>query len=63
MPSWYAVCTPTEACVAPGPRVTKQIPGAPVSFPYASAIVAAPPSWRHVTYLTGLSQSASSTSM
>ena len=24
MESWNAVCTPTEACVAPGPRVTKQ---------------------------------------
>ena len=49
VPSWKAVWTPTDACVAPGPRVTRQIPGAPVSFPYASAIVAAPASCRHVT--------------
>ena len=25
--SWNAVCTPMEALVAPGPRVTKQMPG------------------------------------
>jgi anion-transporting ArsA/GET3 family ATPase len=31
--SWYAVCTPMEAFVAPGPRVTKQMPGLPVSLP------------------------------
>ena len=31
--SWYAVCTPIEAFVAPGPRVTKQMPGLPVSLP------------------------------
>jgi len=31
--SWNAVCTPTEACVAPGPRVTKHRPGWPVSLP------------------------------
>ena len=40
--------TPTAACVAPGPRVTRQIPGRPVSFPYASAAFAAPCSWRQV---------------
>jgi hypothetical protein len=28
-----AVCTPMLALVAPGPRVTKQIPGRPVSLP------------------------------
>lgn len=31
--SWNAVWTPTLACVAPGPRVTRQMPGRPVSFP------------------------------
>ena len=40
------MCTPTLACVAPGPRVTKQTPGLPVSFPYASAMFAAAASWR-----------------
>ena len=37
---------PGEALVAPGPRVTKQMPGRPVALPTASAIIAAPPSWR-----------------
>ena len=27
--SWNAVCTPIAALVAPGPRVTKQMPGRP----------------------------------
>ena len=31
--SWKAVCTPMLALVAPGPRVTKQMPGSPVSLP------------------------------
>ena len=31
--SWRAVWMPTLALVAPGPRVTKQIPGRPVSLP------------------------------
>ncbi len=31
--SWNAVWTPMEALVAPGPRVTKQMPGRPVSLP------------------------------
>ena len=31
--SWKAVCTPIVALVAPGPRVTKQTPGSPVSLP------------------------------
>jgi hypothetical protein len=31
--SWYAVCTPTEPLVAPGPRVTNRMPGSPVSLP------------------------------
>ena len=44
--SWNAVCTPIEACVAPGPRVTKHTPGVPVSLPAASAMLAAPASWR-----------------
>ena len=43
-----AVCTPIAPLVAPGPRVTMQIPGRPVSFPYASAMFAAPASCRHV---------------
>jgi hypothetical protein len=33
------MCRPGEALVAPGPRVTKQIPGLPVSLPCASAII------------------------
>jgi hypothetical protein len=32
------VCTPIAALVAPGPRVTQQMPGRPVSLPYASAL-------------------------
>ncbi len=31
--SWKAVCTPVDALVAPGPRVTKHTPGRLVSFP------------------------------
>ena len=38
--------TPLAALVAPGARVTKATPGSPVSLPVASAIIAAPPSWR-----------------
>ena len=51
--SCFAVWTPTAAWVAPGPRVTRQIPGRPVSFPYASAAFAAPCSWRQVTSRIG----------
>ncbi|EWS62423.1 hypothetical protein Y695_04349 [Hydrogenophaga sp. T4] len=47
--SWKAVCRPMEALVAPGPRVTKQMPGRPVSLPWASAMKAAPPSCRFIT--------------
>ncbi len=36
--SCWAVCTPIEALVAPGPRVTKQIPGRPVTLAQASAM-------------------------
>jgi hypothetical protein len=32
--SWNAVCMPIEPLVAPGPRVTKQTPGRPVSLPW-----------------------------
>ena len=32
---------PAEALVAPGPRVTKQMPGRPVTLPIASAAIAA----------------------
>ena len=46
--SWCAVWTPTLAWHAPGPRVTRQTPGRPVSLPAASAMLAAPASWRHV---------------
>ena len=52
---------PALALVAPGPRVTKQTPGAPVSLPWASAMIAAPPSWRAVTtWISGASTKASS---
>jgi hypothetical protein len=50
--SWNAVCTPMDACVAPGPRVTKAMPGWLVSLPYASAMLAAAASWRHTTSFT-----------
>ena len=40
------MCMPGDALVAPGPRVTKQMPGRPVALPTASAIMAAPPSCR-----------------
>ena len=56
-----AMWTPAEALVAPGPRVTKQMPGLPVSLPSQSAIIAAPPSWRQTIALIGESCSASST--
>ena len=44
--SWCATYTPLAAFVTPGARVTKATPGMPVSLPVASAIIAAPPSWR-----------------
>ena len=47
--SCRAVCTPMEALVAPGPRVTMQMPGVPVSLPQAAAMNPAPPSLRHST--------------
>ena len=56
-----AMWTPAEALVAPGPRVTKQMPGLPVSLPSQSAIIAAPPSWRQTIALIGESCRASST--
>jgi hypothetical protein len=60
--SWKAMWTPAEALVAPGPRVTMQMPGRPVSLPAASAMMAAPPSWRQaVTWISGASTRASST--
>jgi hypothetical protein len=58
--SWNAVWTPFDACVAPGPRVTMHTPGRPVSLPYASAMFAAPPSWRVAMSRSGVSWSASS---
>ena len=59
--SCEAMWTPTLACVAPGPRVTRQTPGRPVSFPYASAMFAAAASWRHEISRMFASWSASST--
>jgi hypothetical protein len=59
--SCMAMCTPWLALVAPGPRVTKQMPGRPVSLPCASAIIAAPPSARQVSTSMPVSCSASST--
>jgi hypothetical protein len=46
---------PGEALVAPGPRVTKAMPGRPVTLPTASAIIVAPPSWRQTVSLIGRS--------
>jgi hypothetical protein len=45
--SCQAVCSPTCALAAPGPRVTIATPGRWFNFPSASAMYAAPPSWRH----------------
>ena len=56
-----AFCVPGEALVAPGPRVTKQMPGLPVSLPAASAIMQAPPSARQMVTFIEASCSASST--
>ena len=36
--SWNAVWMPIAALLAPGPRVTKQMPGRPLSLPWASAM-------------------------
>jgi len=47
--SCWAIWIPAEALVAPGPLVTRTIPGRPVNFPSASAMIAAPPSWRAKT--------------
>ncbi len=47
--SCIAVCTPMAALVAPGPRVTMQMPGLPVNLPQAEAMKAAPPSCRQRT--------------
>ena len=47
----------------PGPRVTKQMPGRPVALPAASAIMAAPPSWRQTVTAIGRSWNASSAAM
>ena len=44
---------PAEALVAPGPRVAMTTPDRPVSLPQASAIIAAPPSWRASVTLIG----------
>ena len=47
--SCCAMCSPLMALAAPGPRVTKQMPGSPVILPQASAMMAAPPSCRQIT--------------
>ncbi len=61
--SCIAVCTPIAALLAPGPRVTKAMPGLPVSLPQAAAMKPAPPSWRLgiMRMRSGTSWSASST--
>ena len=59
--SSWAMCTPTMALLAPGPRVTMATPGRPVARPTASAIMAAPPSCRQTVTVIGLSCRASST--
>ena len=59
--SWRAMWMPGEALVAPGPRVTKQTPGRPVTLPIASAIMQAPPSWRQTVTARSASWNASST--
>ena len=51
--SWLRDMQAGDALVAPGPRVTKQMPGRPVSLPSASAIIAAPPSWRQTVTAIG----------
>ena len=47
-----------DALVAPGPRVTKQMPGRPVSRRSASAIIAAPPSCRQTVTSIGWRRAA-----
>jgi len=42
--SCMATCTPMLALVAPGPRVTKAMPGRPVIAPSAHAMKVTPPS-------------------
>ena len=59
--SCSAIWMPGEALVAPGARVTKTMPGLPVSLALASAIMAAPPSWRQTVTLMFTSWKASST--
>ena len=60
---YRAVCRPAAALVAPGPRVTKQMPGRPVALPTASAIIEAPPSWRHTVTSIGPPYMPSSAAM
>ena len=52
--SCRATCSPLMALAAPGPRVTKQMPGSPVILPQASAIIEAPPSCRQMMVLMRL---------
>jgi hypothetical protein len=59
--SCRAMWMPGLAFVAPGPRVTKRMPGGPVSLPSASAIMAAPPSLRQTMTSILASCSASRT--
>ena len=58
--SWRAMWMPATALVAPGPRVTKQMPGRPVALPTASAIIAAALSCRQTVSAMSLSWKASS---
>ena len=58
--SCMATWMPAEALVAPGPRVTKQMPGRPVTLAIASAAIAAPLSCRQTVSLMSLSWRASS---
>ena len=49
MPSMFAVARPVTVFVAPGPEVTRQQPTSPVAREKASAMCAAPCSWRGST--------------
>ena len=51
-----------NAFAAPGPRVTIATPGRPVSLPSATAMNAAPPSWRVTTVVIDESWRPSNTS-
>ena len=50
-----AAATPVSRLVAPGPLVTRQTPGVPVTRASPSAMNADPCSWRQLMYSTALS--------